>query len=157
MRRDAGFTLIELVIASALVSLLAMAIIPVAKVASVRGREVQLSRDLRMLRTAIDAFHEAAEEGEVDPAFLLPEHENYPPDLETLVRGAPAPPDEDGRIRRLKFLRRVPADPLTGRSDWLLRSYQDEPDALSWGGQNVFDVRSRAAGTALDGTRYRSW
>ncbi len=157
MRRQAGFTLIELVIAAGVISILALAIIPVAKVTSIRAREVELSRDLRMMRMAIDAYHRAAEEGEVDPDFLLPEHENYPPELDTLVEGAPAPPDPDGRVRRLKFLRRIPVDPMTGRPDWLLRSYQDEPDSLSWGGQNVYDVRSRSSGTALDGTRYREW
>jgi len=156
-RRAAGFTLIELVIAAAVISLLALAIIPVAKVANIRAREVELSRDLRMIRTAIDAYREAAEDGQLDPGFLLPEHENYPPDLETLVDGAPAPPDPDGRVRRLRFLRRIPVDPMTGRPDWLLRSYQDEPDTSSWGGQNVYDVRSRSTSLALDGTRYREW
>ncbi len=157
MRRRNGFTLIELVIAAGLISILALAILPVAKVTSIRAREVELSRNLRSMRMAIDAYHRAAGEGEVDPGFLRPEHENYPPDLETLVEGAPAPPDSDGRARQLKFLRRIPVDPMTGRADWLLRSWQDEPDSLSWGGQNVYDVRSRSPNVALDGTRYREW
>jgi len=156
-RRQAGFTLIELVIAAGVISILALAIIPVAKVSSVRGRELELSRTLRMMRMAIDAYHEAAENGDMDPDFLLPEHENYPPDLETLVDGAPSPPDPDGRVRPIRFLRRIPVDPMTGRADWVLRSYQDPPDTSSWGGQNVYDVRSRSPNLALDGTRYREW
>ena len=155
--RSAGFTLVELVVAAGILAVLALAIVPVAKVTSVRVKEVELRRTLRSVRTAIDGYHRAAEAGEILADFLEPEHRNYPPDLETLVEGAPGPDDEYGRPTVLRFLRRVPVDPITGRTDWLLRSYQDDPGRLSWGGENVYDLRSASPGIALDGTRYRSW
>lgn len=156
-RREAGFTLIELVVAAGILAVLALAIVPVAKVSSVRVKEVELRRTLRGARAAIDAYHEAAVAGEIDPDFLEPEHRNYPPDLEALVEGVPGPRDEFGRAVELRFLRRLPVDPITGRADWLLRSHQDDPGDLSWGGENVYDLRSASPGIALDGTRYRSW
>ncbi len=152
-----GFTLIELVVAAGILAVLAMGIIPVAKVASVRADEIELRRSLRTVRMAIDAYREAAEAGEIDPDFIEPDHENYPPDLEDLVEGVPGPRGPDGRATVLRFLRRLPADPMTGRADWLRRSYQDDPGRLSWGGQNVYDIRSASPRLALDGTPYRSW
>ncbi len=152
-----GFTLIELVVAAGILAVLAMGIIPVAKVASVRADEIELRRSLRTVRMAIDAYREAAEAGEIDPDFIEPDHENYPPDLEDLVEGVPGPRGPDGRVPVLRFLRRLPADPMTGRADWLRRSYQDDPERLSWGGQNVYDIRSASPRLALDGTPYRSW
>ena len=152
-----GFTLIELVVAAGILAVLAMGIIPVAKVASVRADEIELRRSLRTVRMAIDAYREAAEAGEIDPDFIEPDHENYPPDLEALVEGVPGPRGPDGRTPVLRFLRRLPADPMTGRADWLRRSYQDDPGRLSWGGQNVYDIRSASPRLALDGTPYRSW
>ena len=152
-----GFTLIELVVAAGILAVLAMGIIPVAKVASVRADEIELRRSLRTVRMAIDAYREAAEAGEIDPDFIEPDHENYPPDLEALVEGVPGPRGPDGRVPVLRFLRRLPADPMTGRADWLRRSYQDDPERLSWGGQNVYDIRSASPRLALDGTPYRSW
>ena len=152
-----GFTLIELVVAAGILAVLAMGIVPVAKVASVRAKEIELQRSLRTVRMAIDAYREAAEAGEIDPDFIEPDHENYPPDLDALVEGAPGPRGPDGRAPVIRFLRRLPVDPITGRSDWLLRSYQDDPGRLSWGGQNVYDIRSASPGIALNGTRYRSW
>ena len=154
---ESGFTLIELVVAAGILAVLAMGIVPVAKVASVRANEVELRRTLRTVRMAIDAYHEAAEAGEIDPDFIEPDHENYPPDLEALVDGVPGPRGPDRRTPVIRFLRRLPVDPMTGRADWLLRSYQDDLDRLSWGGQNVYDIRSASPGIALDGTRYRSW
>ena len=158
-RRNAqrGFTLIELVVAAGILAVLAMGIIPVAKVASVRADEIELRRSLRTVRMAIDAYRAAAEAGEIDPDFIEPDHENYPPDLEALVDGVPGPRGPDGRAPMLRFLRRLPTDPMTGRTDWLPRSYQDDPERLSWGGQNVYDIRSASPGRALDGTLYRSW
>ncbi len=156
-RRERGFTLIELVVASGILAVLALAVIPVARVASVRASEIELRRELRTTRLAIDAYRAAAEEGEISPDFLEPDHRNYPPDLEALVDGVPGPPDEEGRAPVIRFLRRLPVDPFTGRSDWLLRSYQDDPDTLSWGGENVYDLRSASPRRALDGTPYRSW
>ena len=152
-----GFTLIELVVAAGILSVLAMAIVPVAKVTSVRAKEIELRRNLRTVRLAIDAYREAVEAGEIDPDFIEPDHENYPPDLEALVEGVPGPRDPDGRTPVIRFLRRLPTDPITGRPDWLLRSYQDDPGRLSWGGQNVYDLRSASPRLALDGTPYRSW
>lgn len=154
---ERGFTLIELVVASGILAVLAMAIIPVAKVTSVRAKEIELRRNLRTVRIAIDAYREAAEAGEIDPDFIEPDHEDYPPSLEALVEGVPGPRGPDGRNPVIRFLRRLPADPFTGRTDWLLRSYQDDPGRLSWGGQNVYDLRSASPRLALDGTPYRSW
>ncbi len=155
--REEGFTLIELVIAAGILAVLALAIIPVAKVSSVRVKEIELRRNLRTVRMAIDAYREAAEVGEIDGDFVEPDHENYPPTLESLVEGVPGPRREDGRTPVVRFLRRLPLDPITGRADWLLRSYQDDLDTLSWGGENVYDLRSASPRTALDGTPYRSW
>lgn len=155
--RDRGFTLIELVVAAGVLAVLALAIVPVAKVASVRAKEIELQRTLRTVRMAIDRYHAAAEAGEIDPDYLEPDHQNYPPSLEALVEGVPGPRDADGRQPVRRFLRRLPRDPITGRADWLLRSYQDDPDTLSWGGENVYDIRSASPWTALDGSRYRSW
>ena len=152
-----GFTLIELVVAAGVLSVLALAIVPVAKVTALRAKEVELRRSLRTVRVAIDRYHAAAEAGEIDVDFLEPDHRNYPPSLEALVEGVPGPRDPDGRAPVLRFLRRLPVDPITGRSDWLLRSYQDDPGTLSWGGENVYDLRSASPRTALDGSRYRSW
>lgn len=152
-----GFTLIELVVAAGVLAVLALAIVPVAKVTSIRANEIELRRSLRTVRMAIDAYREAAEAGQIDPDFIEPDHENYPPDLETLVEGAPGPRREDGSTPVVRFLRRLPLDPITGRTDWLLRSWQDDPDTLSWGGENVYDLRSASPRRALDGTPYRSW
>lgn len=156
-RRQRGFTLIELVVASGILAVLALAVIPVAKVASVRAKEIELRQHLRTVRLAIDAYHEAAEAGEIASEVLEPDHENYPPDLEALVEGVPGPPDPEGRVPVLRFLRRLPVDPFTGRTDWLLRSWQDDPDTLRWGGENVYDLRSASPRRGLDGTLYRSW
>lgn len=156
-RREFGFTLIELVVAAGVLAVLALGIIPVARVASVRAKEVALRRRLRTVRLAIDAYHEAAEGGEISPDFLEPDHRNYPPSLDALVEGVPGPPDADGRVPVLRFLRRIPLDPFTGRADWRLRSYQDDPDPPGWGGENVYDLRSASTARGLDGTPYRSW
>ena len=157
LARQRGFTLLELVVAAGILAVLAMGIIPVAKVASIRADEIELRRALRTVRMAIDRYREAADAGEIDPDFIEPDHENYPPNLEALVEGVPGPRETEGRAPVLRFLRRLPTDPMTGRADWLLRSWQDDPDSLSWGGQNVYDIRSASPGIALDGTRYRSW
>ena len=157
VRRQRGFTLIELVVASGVIAVLALAIIPVARVASVRAKEIELRQQLRLVRLAIDAYRDAAEEGAIAPEAIEPDHENYPPTLEALVEGVPGPPDPDGRVPVLRFLRRLPVDPFTGRSDWRLRSYQDDPDPPRWGGENVYDLRSASPRRGLDGTLYRSW
>src|SRR5262245_53184163 len=128
---------------------------PLAKVAARRQREGELRHALREMRTAIDRFKDAADVGVIGSLDLKVGSEGYPPDLQTLVDGVTAANDATGR--KLKFLRRIPVDPMTHSTQWGLRSYQDRPDANSWGGQNVFDVRTTFQGTALDGTRYRDW
>ena len=134
---------------------LASAIMPLAKVSMQRMREVELRRDLREMRLAIDKFKEQADLGNIAPTDLKAGAENYPPDLDVLVQGVSAANDATGR--KLKFLRRVPIDPMTKSMDWGLRSYQDDPDSTKWGGQNVFDVRTTSDGKALDGSKYKDW
>ena len=124
---------------------------PLAKVTHQRQKEAELRRALREMRTAIDKFKDAADAGMISAFDLKPGSENYPPDLETLVEGVAVVNDATGR--KLKFLRRIPIDPITSSTEWGLRSYQDRPDSTSWGGQNVYDVYTKADGTALDGTQ----
>ena len=107
------------------------------------------------MRTAIDHFKDAADLGIIGSFDLKAGSENYPADLQQLVDGVTAANDATGR--KLKFLRRVPVDPMTHTTEWGLRSYQDKPDSTRWGGQNVFDVYTTFGGTALDGTKYKDW
>ena len=150
-----GFTFIELVVATAVMMILASAALPLARVSIRRQREVELRRDLREMRAAIDKFKDYADTGRIASTELQFGAENYPAKLEVLVDGVAAANDASGR--KLKFLRRIPIDPLTGRAEWGLRSYQDSADATTWGGQNVYDVYSKAEGKGLDGTKYRDW
>jgi general secretion pathway protein G len=150
-----GFTFIELVVVTTILLILASTVMPLAQVTSQRQREAELRRALREMRTAVDRFKDAVDTGLIPTTELEPANEGYPPDLETLVDGVAAANDASGR--RLKFLRRVPVDPLTKSTEWGLRSYQDDPDSSSWGRQNVFDVYTTSEGTALDGTKYRDW
>jgi general secretion pathway protein G len=152
---DAGFTFIELLVVATIVLILASAIMPLARVTATRTREAELRRSLREIRTAIDKFKDAADAGQIGATDLKAGADNYPPDLDTLVEGVTAANDATGR--KLKYLRRIPVDPMTHSMDWGLRSYQDKPDATSWGGQDVFDVHTTFNGTALDGTKYRDW
>ena len=153
--RASGYTFVELLVVCAIVGILAAAIMPLAKVTAQRTREAELRRVLREMRTAIDKYKDAADLGQLSPLELKAGTENYPPDLETLVKGVTAANDATGR--KLKFLRRVPVDPMTRSVEWGLRSYQDAPDSTRWGGQDVFDVRTTFDGTALDGTKYKDW
>lgn len=155
MRSQRGYSFVELIIVTAILLVLAAITVPLAQVASQRGREAELRRALRDMRTAIDRFKDAADQGVIAPTDLEPGNENYPPDLETLVEGVTRQNDATGTP--LKFLRRVPLDPMTDSTDWGLRSYQDKPDSTSWGGQNVFDVYTKSDAEALDGTKYRDW
>src|SRR5579862_9875382 len=136
--RECGYTFIELLVVSAIIMILASAIMPLAKVTAQRQRELELHRALREIRTAIDKYKDAADAGQISALDVKAESEGYPADLETLVEGVDAANDATGR--KLKFLRRVPVDPMTHNSDWGKRSYQDTPDTSRWGGQNVFDV-----------------
>jgi general secretion pathway protein G len=155
MRDASGYTFVELLVVSALIFILASAVMPLAKVTARRQREAELRRALREIRTAIDKFKDASDLGQVAALELRPGSEGYPPDLETLVEGVSVVNDPTGR--KLKFLRRVPIDPMIHSDEWGLRSYQDPPDTQRWGGQNVFDVYTTYEGTALDGTKYRDW
>jgi general secretion pathway protein G len=152
----AGYSFIELLVVVSILAVLASVALPLAQVAAQRRREAELRLALRQMRTAIDKFKDAVDQGAISPTELRPANEGYPPDLETLVEGVPAANDATGR--KIRFgLRRVPIDPMTNSTEWGLRSYQDKPDAISWGGQNVFDVYTKSTATALDGTTYRDW
>jgi general secretion pathway protein G len=155
MGNQRGYTFIELLIVSTILLILASAVMPLAQVTSQRQKEVELRRALREMRTAIDRFKDAVEQGVIPTTELRPGNEGYPPDLETLVEGVSVANDATGR--QLKFLRRIPIDPMTSSTEWGLRAYQDSATSSSWGGQNVFDVYTTSEGTALDGTKYRDW
>jgi len=143
-----GFTLIELIVAIAVMAILAGAAVPLARVSIKREKEHELRQALWEMRDAIDRYKEAADRG----AFQIKiDTEGYPPDLDTLVNGV----DVGGK--KIRFLRRIPRDPMTNSTDWGLRSMQDDPDSQSWGGQNVFDVYTKSPDTALDGTKYADW
>jgi general secretion pathway protein G len=148
---QAGMTLIELIVACTILIILAGAALPTARLTVRRQQERELRLALREIRTAIDRYKDLADRNLIQVELGT---EGYPPDLDTLVRGVTLAGAPD---RRVRFLRRIPVDPMTGQADWGLRSVQDSPDARSWGGQNVFDVYSRSYGTALDGTQYQDW
>jgi general secretion pathway protein G len=150
-----GYTFVEMLVVATILMILAAGIMPLAKVTARRSREAELRRALREMRTAIDKFKDAADTGQIGSLDIKVGSENYPPDLQTLVDGVNAANDATGR--KLKFLRRIPTDPMTRGSEWGLRSYQDKPDSTRWGGQNVFDVYTTFEGKALDGSKYRDW
>jgi len=152
---ERGYTFIELIIVTTILMILASAVLPLAQVTSQRQKEAELRRSLREMRTAIDRFKNAVDTGQIPTTELKPGSEGYPPDLETLVEGVSAAGDASGR--KLKFLRRIPVDPMTNSTEWSFRSYQDTPTSTSWGGQNVFDVYTKNDGTGLDGTKYSDW
>jgi len=147
-RRSRGFTLMELIVATTILVILTGMAIPLARVTIKREKERELRQDLWDMRDAIDRYKDAADRG----AFQIKVGtEGYPPDLDTLVKGV------DVAGKKVRFLRRIPTDPMTGNTDWGMRSMQDDPDSDSWGGQNVFDVFTKSQGTALDGTQYKDW
>ena len=150
-----GYTFVELIIVTTIILILASAVQPLVRVTIQRQKETELRRALRDMRDAIDKFKESADAQMIPATELKPNSEGYPPDLESLVEGVSVANDATGR--KLKFLRRVPIDPITGSDEWGLRSYQDKPDTTRWGGQNVFDVFTTSQGTALDGSKYRDW
>jgi general secretion pathway protein G len=146
-----GMTLLELIIACAILLILSSAALPIAKFSVIRQREAELHQDLREMRDAIDRYKDAADRNLIRVEIGS---EGYPPDLETLVKGVQLGASSDKKIR---FLRKIPVDPMTGHAEWGLRAVQDDPDSTSWGGKNVFDVYSKSTGTALDGTKYSDW
>jgi general secretion pathway protein G len=153
--RADGFTFVEVLAVSVILLVLASAVLPMTKVTVQRQREIELRRVLREMRTAIDKFKDAADAQMIAQMDIKAGSEGYPEKLEVLVEGVRVQGDASGR--KLKFLRRVPVDPMTASTDWGFRSYQDDADSTSWGGQNVYDVHSKSEGTALDGTKYRDW
>ena len=146
----AGFTLLELVIATGILLILSTAALPVYRFTVIRSREYELHRDLREMRKAVDMFKDDADRNLVRVEVGS---EGYPPDLDTLVKGI----NFGAGTQRKRYLRRIPVDPMTGRAEWGFRSVQDDPDSTSWGGSNVFDVYSKSTATALDGTKYSDW
>lgn len=147
-RSESGLTLVELIVTVAILGILASAAVPVVRFQVKRQKEAELHYDLWEMRSAIDAYHSAADRG----AFRTKIGSmNYPPSLQKLVTGV----EVDGHT--VRFLRKIPTDPMTGNTDWGLRSNQDESDSTTWGGQNVFDVYSKSDGTALNGTKYKDW
>ena len=153
--RQDGFTFVELLVVCTILLILASAVMPLAKVTIQRQREAELRRSLREMRTAIDKFKDLADAGVIAPSEIKAGSENYPPSLETLVEGVTKNNDATGV--KLKFLRRIPIDPITRSTEWGMRSYTDKPDSTSWGGSNVFDVYTKSDGKALDGTKYKDW
>jgi len=156
-RNKKGFTLIEMLVTLTLLSILAASAIPLAKIAVKRQKEIDLRRNLRLVRTAIDEYKKLSDEKKIE---VEEDTYGYPPDLETLVRGVEIKSEEkegeeESKIK--KFLRRIPKDPMTRDGEWGLRSYQDDYDSDTWGGENVYDVYSQSEGTAIDGTKYKEW
>jgi general secretion pathway protein G len=145
---ERGLTLVELIVTVAILTILASIVLPVARFETKRQNERILRYDLWMMRDAIDKYKDAADKGAFQTKV---DSQNYPPDLQTLVDGV------DVQGKKLKFLRKIPVDPMTGKAEWGLRSMQDDPDSDSYGGQSVFDVYSKSLGTALDGTKYSTW
>jgi general secretion pathway protein G len=147
----AGFTMVELAVVAAMIAILAAMAVPVARYSLRRQKELELRYELRLMREAIDQYKKLSDSG------LIPMQiggEGYPPELETLVKGVNIIGQVD---KKQRFLRRVPIDPMTSKAEWGLRSYQDESDSFSWGGQNVYDVYSLSESRALDGTYYKDW
>lgn len=151
--REAGLTLLELIVACSILMVLATVAMPMARVSVVRHKEETLRYDLREMRDAIDHYKDDADKNLIQ---VQAGTEGYPPDLQTLVDGVQLTSAQD-KDKKVRYLREIPKDPMTGNQDWGLRSTQDDPDSKSWGGQDVFDVYSQSAGTALDGTNYSDW
>ena len=147
-RGERGLTFVELIVTTAILGILAMCALPVARFEMKRQNERQLRYDLWMMRDAIDKYKDAADRN----AFQVKvDSQGYPPDLETLVKGV------EVQTKKVRFLRKIPIDPMTGKAEWGLRSMKDDPDSDSYSGDSVFDVYSKSQGTGLDGTKYSTW
>jgi general secretion pathway protein G len=147
----AGMTLLELIISCSILLVLSSMALPIFRYTVIREKEAELRYDLRTMKDAIDRYKELAEQHKFRTEVGS---DNYPPDLETLVTGVQLGAGND---KKLRFLRKVPVDPMTGRADWGLRATGDDPDSTVWGGKSVFDVYSKSTGTALNGTKYSDW
>ena len=146
-----GFTVVELAVVAAMIAILTAMVVPVAKYTLKRQDEIELRYQLRLMRDAIDKYKQFSDLG------LIPVQigsEGYPPDLKTLVEGVTLVGQLD---KKQKFLRRIPTDPMTKKTEWGMRSFQDDPDTIAWGGQNVYDVSSLSDGRGIDGTYYKDW
>ena len=148
---ERGMTLLELIIACSILIILSTAALPIFRVTIVRNRESELRRELREIRDAIDKYKDLADRNLIRVEVGS---EGYPPDLEALVKGTYL---GDTQAKKVRFLRRIPVDPMTGRADWDFQAVQDDPDSRSWSGHNIFDVHSKSRATALDGTQYSDW
>jgi len=149
VRPSGGFTLLELIVAATILSILTLMALPLARVTIQREKEKQLRKALWEMRDAIDRYKDAADRNMFQTKV---DTQGYPPDLETLVKGIEA---QGGK--KIRFLRSIPVDPMTKSTEWGMRSMQDDPQSDSWGGQSVFDVYTKSQGTALDGTKYKDW
>ena len=149
VKNERGFTLLELIVAATILSILTMMALPLARVTIQREREKELRQALWEMRDAIDRYKDAVDRGAFQPKV---DSGGYPPDLETLVKGVEA---QGGK--KIRFLRSIPVDPMTKSKEWGMRSMQDDPDSDSFGGQSVFDVYTKSTGTGLDGTKYKDW
>jgi general secretion pathway protein G len=156
-----GFTLIEMIVTLTVLAILAAVAMPIAKTAIQRDKELELRRALREIREALDAYKKLADEKKIE---VEEDSEGYPPDLETLVKGVEVQESQEGgeeggkaSKKTIRFLRRIPKDPMTGTVEWGLRSYQDDPDSDVWGEENVYDIHTKSGAKALDGSRYRDW
>ena len=147
-RGERGLTFVELIVTTAILGILAMCALPVARFEMKRQNERQLRYDLWMMRDAIDKYKDAYDRGGIQAKV---DSMGYPPDLQSLVDGV------DVKDKKVRFLRAIPTDPMTKNAEWGLRSNQDDADSDSWGGQNVYDVYSKSQGTAMDGTKYNTW
>jgi general secretion pathway protein G len=152
LRSRKGMTLIELIVACTIMMLLAGMAVPMARGRVRREKERDLRIALREIRTAIDQYKDRADKGDLGP--LKVGTEGYPETLESLVEGVKIANQVD---KKIKFLRRIPIDPMTNTRDWGKRSMQDDPKAQAWGGQNVFDVYTNSMEKARDGTPYSEW
>ena len=150
--REAGLTMLELIISCAILMILSSAALPMARYTVIKRKERDLKYNLRKMRDAIDYYKELADEGKFRTAVGT---SNYPPDLETLVKGVQM--GGANNQHKLRFLRKIPIDPMTGKADWGLRAVDDDLDSTNWSGKNVFDVYSKSTAQASDGTRYSDW
>ena len=152
---EGGYSFVELLVVSAILLVLASAVMPLTRVTMQRQREAELRRGLREMRSAIDRYKDAVDLGTIGGVAVEADNQGYPASLEVLVEGVELANDATGR--KMRFLRRIPFDPMTQSREWGLRSYEDEPDSRRWSGDNVYDVYTTSRATALDGTRYDEW